>query len=96
MSGSLTQAEVGAAIREFRREFRYVYKLVAVSPNLLTRAMALAQSHGLRGHDAVQLAAALRVQSKRRRPIVLISADSELNQAALHEGLLVDDPNNHP
>jgi hypothetical protein len=29
-------------------------------------------------------------------PLTLISADDELNQAAQAEGLLTDDPNQHP
>ena len=61
--------------------------------------MALAEKHALRGYDAVQLAAALEVQSQRIEdelpPPELISADTALNDAALLEGLKVDDPNNH-
>jgi predicted nucleic acid-binding protein len=62
--------------------------------------MILAQTHGLRGYDAVQLAAALRVNSRRlsRRTsgAILVSADLELLAAATAEGLAVEDPNTHP
>ena len=55
--------------------------------------------HGLRGYDAVQLAAVLQVRDERvalgATPIILVSADTELNAAAMAEGLLVENPNNH-
>jgi hypothetical protein len=62
--------------------------------------MALARTHALRGYDAVQLAAALHVDRqrrvRRRSALTVISADADLNAAALAEGLAADDPNNHP
>jgi len=62
--------------------------------------MALAEAHGLRGYDAVQLAAALELNMLYKAgglpPILFISADTQLNAAAITEGLLVDDPNTHP
>ena len=61
--------------------------------------MALAEKHPLRGYDAVQLTAALEVDRLRTAqelsPPELISADTALNDAALLEGLRIDDPNNH-
>ncbi|MGO9469479.1 MAG: hypothetical protein ACLQIB_44780 [Isosphaeraceae bacterium] len=49
----------------------------------------------MRGYDAVQLAAALQVHSQ-IPSLTLLSADADLNAAAVAEGLSVDDPNNHP
>ena len=61
----------------------------------MQEASRLADSHVLRAYDAVQLAAALDVH--RLDPsLTLLSADVELNAAALAEGLAVDDPNSHP
>jgi len=63
-------------------------------------AISLVQNHGLRGYDAVQLAAALEVHADRMQlglpPLVFCSADRALNKAALAEGLAVDNPNTHP
>ena len=71
-----------------------------MTATLLNRAMTLAEIHGLRGYDAVQLAAACEVNAfyaaHGLRPLTLVSADSELNTAATGEGLPVDDPNAHP
>jgi hypothetical protein len=61
--------------------------------------MALAETHALRGYDAVQLAAALNVNSACAAAgavFTLVSADGELNAAARAEGLAVEDPNLHP
>jgi hypothetical protein len=51
----------------------------------------LARRHGLRGYDAVQLAAALEVHAN-VPSLTLLSADANLDTAATGEGLLVDDP----
>lgn len=62
--------------------------------------MNLAELHRLRGYDATQLAVALDLEMAMTAdglgPLTLISADVELNQAARAEGLLIDDPNQHP
>jgi uncharacterized protein len=66
---------------------------------LLDDAMRLAQTRALRGYDAVQLAAALRVDTECRGlglSSTLISSDGDLNAAAVAEGLTVEDPNEHP
>ena len=62
--------------------------------------MDLAEAHGLRAYDSVQLAAALELNRLRVAAgmggIILVSADLELNAAATASGLAVDDPNLHP
>ena len=62
--------------------------------------MALAKMHGVRGYDTVHLATAMEYQRRRRvlnlRPLAFLLSDHSLNQAALAEGLLVDDPNRYP
>ena len=61
--------------------------------------MVLTRRHGLRGYDAVQLAVALHLCDRGRsvgRPDPrMITADRELNAAALAEVLAVDDLNSH-
>jgi hypothetical protein len=62
--------------------------------------MLLAESHALRAYDAVQLAVVNELHAQRTAhglaPVVLVSADQELNSAAAALGLLGDDPNLHP
>lgn len=97
--GGTTPADAAAAISAFRTDFVRAYFPLDVTPGMIARAMDLAERHGLRGYDAVQLAAALELRDQCRAsglsdPLV-ITADTELNAAALAEGLAVDDPNNH-
>lgn len=97
----LTTATAGAgAINAFRNDFQVKYKVISVTSHLIEEAMNLAELHRLRGYDAVQLSAATVFEAQMTArgigPLTLISADDELNQAAQAEGLLTDDPNQHP
>lgn len=99
-SGSAASATANA-ITQFRHEFTSVFQVVEITPNLIDRAMILAETHALRGYDAVQLAAALEVNAicltlPGAPSLTLVSADAALNAAAVAEGLAVDDPNSHP
>jgi len=99
-TGSLTQIAAQSAMAAFRSDFGGSYFISELTPALVERAMDLAQMHGLRGYDAVQLAASLDVNTERRgygfAPLTLVSADTDLNQAAIVEGLSLENPNDHP
>jgi predicted nucleic acid-binding protein len=98
--GHLTAAQGAAIVGPFRRRVSERYIVVELSPALFDDASHLARSHGLRGYDAVQLAAATTLNRRRLARslsgVTLVSADAELNRAATVEGLLVEDPNQHP
>jgi len=68
--------------------------------NVLVEASRLAETLALRGYDAVQLAAAIAANNERvlngLSPLIMVSADGELNDAARAEGLNVEDPNSNP
>lgn len=93
--GSITPADAAATLADFQLDFARQYFIIEVSAPLVDQAAVLARKHGLRGYDAVQLAAALETQA-RLPSLTLLSADADLNAAALAEGLPVDDPNNYP
>lgn len=99
-SGSLLAPDASVAIVRFRYDLLHVYRIVDVNRQVVERAMDLADGHGLRGYDSIQLAAALLLNDRRVargwRPLTLVSSDLELNASAAAEGLLVDDPNTHP
>lgn len=98
-SGSISAVDAAIILTDFRSDFAKDYQLVDLTPALIAHAMTLAETHALRGYDAVQLAAALQVNAQYHTlgiPCTLISADAALNAAATAEGLLVEDPNNHP
>jgi predicted nucleic acid-binding protein len=98
--GSFPVARAAVALARFRKHLIGRYRVVELTPGLTDSAMRLAESHGLRAYDAVQLAAALEVNagwiSANLGGVMLISADQALNAAAGAEGMLVDDPSLHP
>lgn len=99
-SGSFPATDAANAIAQFRADFINEYRIVEISAALINRAMALAETHALRGYDAVQLAAAIEVNVRRLAlglpALTLISADTALNVVAVAEGLPVDNPNAYP
>ena len=98
-SGTMLLADATAACSLFLSDLPLDYQAVEVSDALISEAIILAQRYKLRGYDAVQLAAGCQVNalllSLGLDPLIFVSADKELNAAALVEGLAVDDPNNH-
>lgn len=96
---AISPADAAAIISAFRRDFADEFWILEILPSVVSRAMALAERHGLRGYDAIQLATALEDRVHRLSggvpPLTFISADQALNAAAQAEGFLVDDPNAH-
>jgi len=95
-ASSLTSAAAAAALTDLRADFLSDYSVLEITVDLIAQAGALAEKHALRGYDAVQLAAALQAKSAYSTAglaLTLISADLELNSAAIAEGLVVYDPN---
>jgi uncharacterized protein len=98
--GNLSAADAAATLTQFRQDLIRGYRIIEVRPALLLTARSLAERHGLCAYDAVQLAAAVELSAQWTAAgtgtITLVSADQELNAAALTEGLTVNDPNVHP
>lgn len=97
--GGSTRTFSIAAIAAFRLDFSSRFRLVETSQSLIASAMNLAEQHSLRGYDSVQLAAMLQVNAEYAavgRYCTLVSADVELNAAAVLEGITVENPNDHP
>src|SRR5688572_18206761 len=96
-TGSMTLRDATAAIAAFRNQFQTEFEVAEISNEVIMRAMDLAERHGLRGYDAVQLACALvtrdRLAARGLPTITFVSADSALNAAAAAEGLAVENPN---
>ncbi len=98
--GHISAADVTKAKKQFETDYSSEFVNVEISETLILEAGKLAEKYALRGYDAVQLAAALETNAKRaarKLPLLtLLSADEDLNTAAISEGLTVDNPNNHP
>jgi hypothetical protein len=96
----LSTAQADKAVSRFLRDFNNRFAVIRIDDAVIQNAIYLAQTHGLRGYDAVQLSSALALNAKFLKlgfqPFIFISADNTLNSAAQAEGLTVDNPNNHP
>ena len=96
----MTAKQADHAKARFRRDFRRKLFKIDVTAPLIEQAADLADKHALRGYDSVQLAAAVSANKARvaigASPLIFVSADNALNAAATAEGLLVDNPNQHP
>jgi len=98
--GPLPVSSVPALLAQFRHDAVHQYNVVEIAPALLADAERLAEIHALRGYDAVQLAATAELHQRRLAAgmarLTLISADQDLNAAAMAEGIDVDNPTAHP
>lgn len=97
--GTVDQADAARAIARFTTDFGQRYQRIDITEAVVRQAMRLADRHGLRGYDSVQLAVALSLQSVRASlslpAITFISADGRLNIIAAAEGLVVENPIHH-
>lgn len=97
---SITKTDAEDALYAFERDLTNKYISIEITTALLSEAMNKATQHALRGYDAVQLVAALQTNEEfianELPPLILVSADTELNTAAKFEGLLVENPNDYP
>lgn len=95
----LSASDADTARLAFEQNFLNIFRKVEISEDLINVAAKLAKKNALRGYDAVQLAAALETEKERvslgLSSLILLSADTDLNDAAIAEGLTVDNPNNH-
>jgi predicted nucleic acid-binding protein len=96
--GDITKAEFDPAFNEAEADFVNQFRVVELTRAIIDDAAILARKHGLRAYDAVQLAAAQdtnKIVSKvTSTQLTLVSADIELNAAAVWEGLQLENPNN--
>jgi uncharacterized protein len=76
------------AQRKFSREWPDLVR-ISVTETLVSHAETLAWDHGLRGYDAVQLAAALTWQDWIGQDVVLATFDRQLWESAPRAGLRV-------
>jgi uncharacterized protein len=97
--GSIDLEDAVALCHQFRVDLETDYQVIEISDRIITASMNLAQAQELRGYDAVQLGAGCAVNSlciENSLPLVtFVSADNELNEAAMREGLKVENLNHY-
>jgi len=98
--GTLLPADHATAIRAFDHDITRRYNLLDVMPVTIDAARRLANQHPLRAYDAVQLATAWLLNQELlhagEMPITFVCADNRLIAIAQAEGLLTENPNDHP
>jgi len=98
-SGSISAADATLVCNQFRNDLQTDYQSVEITEAVINSGMILAETRGLRGYDAPQLAAGYAVNAlcitNGLPPAIFVSSDNELNLAAASEGLLVENPNNY-
>jgi len=85
--GGLTTDAFRAVVTLFERDWSRCV-IIAIDEALVRRAGGLAERHGLRGYDAIQLATALEARP-RQGTLVFGCFDDRLNRAAVREGLVL-------
>ncbi|NET61653.1 MAG: type II toxin-antitoxin system VapC family toxin [Symploca sp. SIO2E6] len=98
--GSISTLDATTVSNQFKNDWLTEYQVVEITENIINSGMRLAELHGLRGYDAIQLAAGIAINqlclANSLLPVIFVSADKELNTAASNEGLIVENPNNYP
>jgi hypothetical protein len=98
--GSLSAALRQAILSQFDTDYANQYRILDVLRSLIDEARILAERYGLRAYDTVQLAGVLQAHrervAKKRTALYFVSADDDLNAAAVAEGMIVENPNSHP
>lgn len=99
-TGESSLAAATRASHDFRIDWEQQYQIVEIVEAIAEQAMNCAERYGLRGYDAMHLAAAVELGNLRRimqlPPLTFVSADEDQLQAAVAEGLAVENPNLQP
>ncbi|OBQ09677.1 MAG: nucleic acid-binding protein [Anabaena sp. LE011-02] len=99
-SRSISMTDATLIRNQFKKELQKNYQIVEITESIINSGMALSEIYGLRGYDAIQLAAGRAVNTiciaNGLAPITFVSADKELNAAVVSEGLMIENPNNYP
>jgi hypothetical protein len=99
-SGSIAATDAALVCNQLRNELQTDYQVIEITEGIIRSGMAMAETQGLRGYDSVQLAAGCAINelciANGLSPIIFVSADEELNLAAVNEGLLIENPNHYP
>ena len=84
----------------FAEDRQNLYRFTPINEIAIRSACEYVERYPLRASDAIHLAAALdtnrQLMNARRPGLVFLCADNRLLQAAVAEGLAVDNPNDHP
>lgn len=91
--GYITRRGYSRALSRFVYDCDNIFNLRPVNTSVVIQAIAVAESHALRGGDALQFATALTAAEEYApHPVILICSDREIVRAGQADGLTVIDP----
>lgn len=97
---SIAPATASSLLAQFRQDCANEYQIIEFVPALISAAIRLIETHGLRANNGIQLAAILALNAERMLASLpaatLVSSDDELNAAAITAGLVVENSSAHP
>jgi predicted nucleic acid-binding protein len=88
---TLDRDQAAAAVAELNTHWAQVREVI-IDAAVIDRACHLAWQHSLRGYDAVQLAAALRIRDIIQAPLTVAAFDQRLRAGCTAEGLTIWPP----
>jgi predicted nucleic acid-binding protein len=95
--GSVSVLECDRLFGTFLVDCARSYLLLRVEEDVIQRAVSLVRHYPLRTADAIQLATAVQLnqalQEAQLGPATVVSADDRILDAALYEGLPIENPN---
>lgn len=94
--GNLVSSDATLLRGDFLLHYRDDYLIVPLETLIAQMAGQLVNKHKLRSLDAIQLASAIHAANILAEPILFITSDSNLIQAASAEGFTCDNPNHYP
>lgn len=98
-SGSISSEDAIAIRHQFKEDIQSEYQVIEITENIINSAMIMAEVYALRGYDAVQLASGRELNilcvTNSLPSVIFVSADNNLNAAALAEGLVIKNPNDY-
>ncbi len=98
--GSISVADATGIFNQLKSYLQKDYQIIEITESIINSGMSFAEKHGLRGYDAIQLAAGHAVNTlciaNGLPAISFVFADKELNAAASGEGLVIENPSNSP
>jgi predicted nucleic acid-binding protein len=93
---TLSSHDAGLYETQYLYDYKSHYTPVLLSTNIVVQASQLTKRHILRTLDAMHLASALETARISGASLTFVCSDKHLLTAAVGEGLLTDDPLNHP
>jgi uncharacterized protein len=97
--GTVTPEEYRRMLELFAEDCAMLYRFVPLTEAMIQQAGDLVERYPLRGYDAAHLATALAINQRLTEtgevPLIILSADDRLLEAASAEGIAVDNPHHH-